>query len=168
MTTRTCALCRRVTDWCRAIACVCSLLALSPFASATAQLIPVKTAPVAEADQFGFRPLANLAMGGVSIALADTLYDPFSNPAKAARLRRGQVFGSPSLYSLTHKAGDGNTIPLTALLKFGSTFGGFGGSLQEVNPARPEQNPVPVGFNALSSVSLLVPHGDARTNQHVL
>src|SRR6266700_2624126 len=132
MTIRTCTLCSHVTGWCRAIACACSLLILPPFASpVAAQLIPVKTAPVAEADQFGFLPLVNLAMGGVSIALADTLYDPFNNPATAARLRRGQVFGSPSLYSLSHRGGDGNTIPISAFLKFGSTFGGFGGSLQE-------------------------------------
>src|SRR5438105_6614183 len=147
MTTRTCTL--------------CSLLVLPLFAShARAQLIPVKTAPVAEADQLGFLHLANLAMGGVSIALADTLYDPFNNPAKAARLRRGQIFGSPSLYSLSHKGGDGNTIPLSAFLKFGSTFGSFGGSLQEENPATPDRNqPIPIGFSDLSSVSLLVPHG---------
>ena len=155
MTTRTCTL--------------CSLLVLSLFAlPADAQLIPVKTAPVAETDPLGFLHLANLAMGGVSIALADTLYDPFNNPAKAARLRRGQIFGSPSLYSLSHKGGDGNTIPLTAFLKFGSTFGGLGGSLQEVNPATPEQNQAVPVFADLSSVSLLVPHGSTRTNQHVL
>jgi len=169
MATRTCTLCSHVTAWCRAIVCVCSWLMLLPFASPIeAQLIPVKTTPVAEADRLGFLPLVNLAMGGVSIALADTLYDPFNNPAKGARLRRGQVYGSPSLYSLSRNAGNGKTIPLTAFLRFGSTFGALGGSLQEVNPATPAQNPVPLGIADLSSVSLLVPHGSARTNQHVL
>ena len=171
MTIRTCTLRSHVTGWCRAVACACSLLLLPPFASPVeAQLIPVKTAPVAEADQFGFLPLVNLAMGGVSIALADTLYDPFNNPATAARLRRGEVFGSPRLYSLSRNAGDGRTMPVSAFLKFGSTFGGIGGALQEVNPAKPEPTPIfaVADVAALGNVSLLTPHGSAHTNQHVL
>ena len=47
-----------------------------------AQLISVKSVPVAEGDQFTIFPSLNISMGGVSIALDDPLLDPFLNPAK--------------------------------------------------------------------------------------
>ena len=53
---------------------------------APAQIIPIHTVPIVSADQFDIFPSYTLAMGGVSIAVADTLHDPFVNPAKGVRI----------------------------------------------------------------------------------
>ena len=92
-------------------------IALVPLIGAQAQIIPIKTFPIADGDQLGFLPTANLGMGGVSIAVPDTLLDPFVNPAKGARAVRGYFFGSPSFYSLTQHAGSGRTLPVGALVR---------------------------------------------------
>lgn len=60
--------------------------------SVSAQLIPVKTAPVATGSQFRVVPGDRYGMGGVSIAVRDLLGDAFVNPAKAARLESSLVF----------------------------------------------------------------------------
>ncbi len=104
--------------------------------TAAAQLITIRTVPVAQADQFDIFPSHNLGMGGVSIALPDTLLDPFNNPAKASRLAASRVFGSPMLYSVSENSGGGRTLPLGAILKSSSWFGGFAAALQEVDPSR--------------------------------
>jgi hypothetical protein len=168
MTTRTGAAFGRVTSSCRAMAYACCIATLSPlFVTAAAQLIPVKTAPVAEGDQLGFLPSANLAMGGISIALADTMLDPFMNPAKAARLRRGRLFGSPSFYSLSRDGGGGSTVPLGAFLKYGSTFGGFAAAFQELSPAGGVDDGNFRGTVLdVASTSLLIPRRESHTNRY--
>ena len=50
-----------------------------------AQLISIKTVPVASGDQFLIFPSQKLGMGNVSIAVDDHLLDPFHNPAKGIR-----------------------------------------------------------------------------------
>ena len=100
-----------------------SLLAL-PATPLAAQLIQIKTLPIADGDQWRFFPSANQGMGGVSIALRDSLLDPFDNPAKGARLSdrtKGIFFGSPTAYSVSQNAGGGMTLPL----------GGIRGSVKE-------------------------------------
>jgi hypothetical protein len=114
--------------------------------NAAAQLIPIKTVPVAEGDQFGFFPSSNLGMAGVSIALADTLLDPFSNPAKAARLRGAHFFGSPSVYSVSSNAGSGKTLPIGGLVKRGSSYAGVVLALQEISDARRDVFPPNIGL----------------------
>ena len=89
---------------------VASLIVLAT--PATAQLIPIKTLPIANGDQFAFFPSANDAMGGVSIGIPDSLLDPFINPAKGARLRTLQFFGAPTLYSISKNGGGGQTARL--------------------------------------------------------
>ena len=66
----------------------CSLLLflLMLGSAGSAQVIPIRTIPLSEGDQFLLYPSNNLGMGGVSIALADSLLDPFRNPALGARL----------------------------------------------------------------------------------
>src|SRR5574342_576712 len=54
--------------------------------TAAAQIIPIRSVPLAQGDQLLIFPTANLGMGGVSIALADSLRDPFRNPAMGARV----------------------------------------------------------------------------------
>jgi len=73
--------------------------------SATAQLIQVKTVPVASGDQFLLFPSQNLAMGGVGLALPDTLGDPFGNPATGSRLSESVFFGSPTYYGISDRNG---------------------------------------------------------------
>lgn len=71
----------RVTIFCAA-AC-CALLAVPKESSA--QIVTPKTLPVLQGGQFDMLPSDRAGMGGVSIALDDTLLDPFVNLAKATR-----------------------------------------------------------------------------------
>jgi hypothetical protein len=141
--------------------------------SAAAQLIPIKTVPVAEGDQFSFFPSANLGMAGVSIALDDTLLDPFSNPAKASRLRGTHVFGSPSFYSVSSNAGSGRTLPLGTFTRRGSSYAGLVLAIQEVSGARPDEfGGVVIDDFVLSANSIAAPPPPfpntprTRTNQY--
>jgi len=106
--------------------------------TASAQLITIRTVPVSLDDQFQIFPSQRAGMGGLSFALADTLLDPFSNPAKGARVRAGQFFGSPTFYSVSSNAGGGRTLPLGAFARRGTWFGGVWAALQEVDAAQPD------------------------------
>ena len=64
----------------------------------SAQLISLKTVPLAAGDQFLIFPSDNLAMGGVSIALDDRALDPFGNPAMGSRIEESHVFSSPTFW----------------------------------------------------------------------
>ena len=104
--------------------------------SASAQLISVKTVPIAQGDQFDFFPSRNQGMASVSLAVADTLLDPFSNPAKGSRLQGSHFFGTPTFFKVSSKAGGGRTLPVTALGSSGSVFGGLSVVFQEIDAAR--------------------------------
>src|SRR5438105_7257899 len=118
-----------------------AVAALTSFVAAAhdrvgAQLIQIKTLPIADGDQWRFFPSANLGIGGVSIALHDSLLDPFDNPAKGVRLsdqRKGQFFGSPTFYSVSKNAGGGRTFPVGGIVRSGSTFGGVALAIQEID-----------------------------------
>jgi hypothetical protein len=101
-----------------------------------AQLISVKTLPIAQGDQFDFFPSRNQGMASVSIAVTDTLLDVFSNPAKATRLKGSHFFGTPAFFSVSSKSGGGRTIPVTALANSGTLFGGITLAFQEIDAAR--------------------------------
>ena len=103
---------------------------------ASAQLISVKTVPIAQGDQFDFFPSRNQGMASVSIAVNDTLLDPFSNPAKGSRLRGSHFFGTPTFFSVSSNAGGGRTLPVTALGGSGSVFGGLSVVFQEIDAAK--------------------------------
>jgi hypothetical protein len=105
----------------------------------SAQLIPIRVVPMAEADQFGFFPSANFGMANVSIALADSLLDPVRNPALGSRVGRGRYFGGPTFFAVTNDAGSGQTLPLGALARVGRVFLGGAVAVQEIAPARPRQ-----------------------------
>jgi hypothetical protein len=114
-------------------------LALATIAPAalSAQLIQIKTLPIADGDQWRIFPSANAPMADLSIALRDSLLDPFVNPAKGARVAdRGLFFGSPTFYNVSRNAGGGRTLPLGGVFRFGSIFGGFALALQELDTAR--------------------------------
>lgn len=123
-----------------------ALSALSPMSgTAGAQLIQIKTLPIADGDQWRIFPSANAGMAGVSIAVADSLLDPFVNPAKASRItpgRNGTFFGSPTFYSVSENAGGGRTIPLGGIARFGSTFAAFDVALQEIDAISSPTTPI--------------------------
>lgn len=132
MTTRSHGALRHAGSRCLAGAAACCVAGLAP-AIARAQLITVKTAPVAESPQFAVLPSANLGLGGVSIALPDSALDPFVNPAKGARLRGTRVFGSPTFYSVSRRAGGGLTLPIGVSIGADTWFSAFALALQEVD-----------------------------------
>jgi hypothetical protein len=162
---------RDACSWLRAGAAAACVVVSSPLlgGTAAAQLIPIKTVPVAEGDQFAFFPSANLGMAGVSIALNDTLLDPFSNPAKAARLRGTHFFGSPSFYSVSSNAGSGRTLPLGGFTQRGSFYSGIVLALQEVSgPRRDGFGPPVIGIEVAPSFAEFPSTPRTRTNQYAL
>lgn len=121
-----------------------SLLSFALARPVSAQLITIRTVPIAEGDQFAIFPSHNLGMGGASIALADTLLDPFRNPATSSRLRQARAFGSPALYSVSSGAGSGRALPLGAFLRSGPWFGGLTLALQQVDASQEIVNGFPI------------------------
>jgi hypothetical protein len=138
-----------------------SVVLLTVAATAPAQTIPIQTVPLVPADQFDIFPSYTLAMGGVSIALPDTLHDPFVNPAKGARVRAARFFTSPTLYHVSRDAGAGRTLPLGVLGGAGSWFGGLAVALQQVDashpPSRSLNTPLPFAATADPSANSVVP-----------
>ena len=82
-----------------------------------AQLIALKTVPVATGDQFLLFPSANLGMGSVGIVIDDSVADPFVNPGKGARIREAYVFAAPTHYAVTNNAGNASSLSTGALFK---------------------------------------------------
>jgi len=119
----------------RAVRFVVPLLCLA--APVRAQLIPIKTIPIAQGDQFQLFPANNLGMGSVSIALADSLNDPFVNPATGTRVAGARFFSSPTVYNVSRKAGGGRSLPLAVLVRSTAWYGGLALALQQVDPSRP-------------------------------
>jgi hypothetical protein len=62
-----------------------------------AQLVSLKTAPIATGEQYIIFPSRTLGMGGVSFALRDPLADPFRNPARGIWTAATHVFAGPEL-----------------------------------------------------------------------
>ena len=155
----------------RAVYVLTLLVALA--GTASAQLISIKTVPIAQGDQFQIFPSNNFGMGGVSIALADTLLDPFVNPAKGARLGAARFFSAPTVYGMSRGAGGGRTLPLAAIAGTGVWYGGLSLALQEVDASRPpfEQGPVvalPESDTRLIQPAPIIvpPRQDAYGNQY--
>jgi len=138
---------------------------------ASAQLIQIKTLPIADGDQWRLFPSANAGLGDVSIALRDSLLDPFANPAKGARLserRKGVFFGSPNVYSVSQSAGGGQTFPVGGIVRSGSTFGGLAVAIQEIDPINEQPGffpPVPVGILRVDGTPLPTPTTPSRQNR---
>ncbi len=107
-------------------------LAAAVPARLAAQLISLKTVPVATGDQFLTLPSEKLGMAGVSIALDDALLDPFVNPAKGSLVEESALLGSPTFYGVSNGNGGGRTLPITALFRSESGFGGISFALQQI------------------------------------
>jgi hypothetical protein len=153
-----------------------STLLLALVGPASAQLISIRTVPIAQGDQFDIFPSNNVGMGGVSIALADTLLDPFLNPAKGARLGAVRFLGSPTVYSVSKGAGGGRTLPLAAVTHSGPWFAGLSLALQEVDPSRPPVDrglvinaPIrldPIRLDTALALPTVPPRRDSYGNQY--
>jgi len=159
----------------RAVRLSSLLLALA--GPAAAQLISIKTVPIAQGDQFEIFPSNNLGMGSVSIALPDTLLDPFLNPAKGARLGAARFFGAPTAYGISQGAGGGRTLPLAINAGSGAWFGAFSLALQQIDASKPPfdqgrfvaQAPLPLPGGALPETTVVAvpPRQDSYGNQYV-
>lgn len=103
-------------------------------ANSNAQIISLKTVPLATGDQFLIFPSRNLGLGGVSIAMDDPLLDPFVNPAKGARIAGTHLFTSTSFYSISEDNGSGRTLPLGLLYGSDRMFGGGSLAIQQLLP----------------------------------
>lgn len=114
-------------------------LSLSLAVPASAQVIQVKTIPIAQGNQFQIFPSANLGMGSVSIATSDSLQDPFMNPATGSRVPASRIFSTPTVYSVTHGTGGGRSLPFALLARRADWYGGLAFALQQVEPSRPPQ-----------------------------
>src|SRR5207253_1462293 len=138
-----------------------------------AQLISIKTLPVAQGDQFDVFPSLNQGMGGVSIALPDTLLDPFRNPAKGGRLSTPRFLGSPIVYGVSNNAGGGRTLPVAVIAPLGSWFGALSIAVQEVDPSTPPgsvlMGPPPPGVVVQGPLPIVVtpPAPESHGNAYV-
>ena len=99
----------------------------------SAQLIAIKSVPVATGDQFMIFPNRYNGMGGVSIALTDPLADPFSNPVRGQFLAKNVLTASPVYYRIADDNGSARTIPLTVQINGGKWFGGVHLSAQDLD-----------------------------------
>jgi hypothetical protein len=113
--------------------------------SAHAQLVPIKTAPVATGSQFQLYPSHARGMGGVYLAVNDTLGDAFVNPATASRLDGTWAFSAPSHYTITGPDGGARTLSVGVIVDQGQWFGGIAGALQQLNPGSEPRRVVPLG-----------------------
>ena len=80
---------------------------------AASQVIAPRTVPVLIGQQFDILPSDRAGMAGVTIALDDTLIDPFVNPAKASRVRNAFFSIAPFFYNSSNSDGGGRTFPNT-------------------------------------------------------
>ncbi|MDX1567429.1 MAG: hypothetical protein R3223_06485, partial [Longimicrobiales bacterium] len=130
--------------------------------SLAAQIIPVKTIPLATGDQFLVDPSDRLGMGNVSIAIDDPVGDPFVNPAKAARISETTLIGSPTYYTVSEGNGSGRTLPVSALFSSdGTWYGGVSLAIQEIRGPDPQWGGWPAwlgtGFAVPEASSIWIP-----------
>lgn len=116
---------------------VAFVVALVP---ASAQLVTPRTVPVHQEAQFQIYPASRPGLAGVSIALDDTLSDPFVNPAKATRLLGFMLTTAPYSHSISGERGGGRTLPIGFLLTSGAWSGAVLGAVQQLDRAGPVWN----------------------------
>jgi hypothetical protein len=155
------------TSGLRAVRCAALLSVFS--SPASTQIIPIRTIPIAQGDQFQIFPSHNLGMGSVSITLADALQDPFVNPATGARVTAARFFSAPTVYNLSQNAGGGRSLPLAALARAGAWYGGLAVALQQVEPSRAPSFDGRIVNPLADAVSPAIPGPDTRAhgNQYV-
>lgn len=138
------------------------LLVAATAAPLGAQVIGIRTVPISQAHQFDLFPSQRAAMGGVRLAVDDSLHDPFANPAKGLRMRASGFYGSPGVYNVSSGAGAGRTLPLGAWIRSGNWFGGVSLAVQQIDlseNANPFPDPLSV-CDACRTTAVDLPTGD--------
>ena len=120
-----------------AVVAIGTALALSPM---RAQLVTPKTVPVFQDEQFDIFPSSRPGLAGVSIALDDTLGDPFTNPAKALRAHGLTITTAPYSHGISGNRGGGRTLPIGFLGSSGTWAGAFLGAIQQSERVGPVWN----------------------------
>jgi hypothetical protein len=110
------------------------------FAPAQAQLVTPKTVPVFQDEQFDIYPSSRPGLAGVSIALDDTLGDPFTNPAKTIRARGLVITTAPYSHGISGSRGGGRTLPIGFIGSNGTWAGAFLGAIQQSERVGPVWN----------------------------
>ncbi|PSQ88793.1 MAG: hypothetical protein BRD43_04150, partial [Bacteroidetes bacterium QS_4_64_154] len=108
-------------------------------------------------------------MGGVTLAVDDTLGDAFVNPATAHRLDGTRAYSAPSHYTITENDGGARTLSVGVLVDRGQWFGGIGGALQQLTPGpKPRRRSVPLesGFRP-ESLSIRPLRETSAENQYL-
>ena len=99
---------------------------------AGAQLISLKSVPIATGDQFLTLPSSRLGMANVGIALDDALADPFANPGKGSLIEAPLLVGHPTFYGISEDSGAGRTLPITTYFRSDRAFGALSFALQQI------------------------------------
>ena len=107
---------------------------------AAAQLVTPRTVPVMQDEQFEIYPSSRPGLAGISIAIDDTLSDPFTNPAKATRLNGFTLSTAPYSHSISGNRGGGRTLPLGFFVRSGSWAAAAVGAMQQLDRAGPTWN----------------------------
>ena len=124
------------------VALVLAAMLLLPGLSG-AQLVVPRTIPLHQEDQFAIFPSRREGMGSVSIALDDTLLDPFTNPATAVRVAGGWFQLAPYVHGFSGDRGTGRTIPVSAATSSGKWAAAGIIALQQLEqPARWFNEPI--------------------------
>jgi hypothetical protein len=113
----------------------CCVLALVSTRPARAQVIPIRTVPLATGEQFLLLPSRAMAMGGVSLAIDDPLADAWSNPARGAQVTESSFLGSPTYYAISGGAGAGRSLPVAGVFTGERWFAGAALALQQIEDA---------------------------------
>jgi hypothetical protein len=109
-------------------------------AGAASQIIPVRTVPLAVGDQFLMLPSTSLGMGGLELAVDDSLADPWSNPAKGVFVAGPALLGSPTVYSVSGGGSSGRTFPVAGLVSGRIWSGGAALAMQQLDAGHGQQN----------------------------
>jgi len=73
-----------------------------------------------------------MSMGGIHMAVDDSLADPWSNPALGRRTSTSTFMGSPTFYGISQNGGGGRSFPVAALIAGSRWFGGASLAFQQV------------------------------------
>ena len=115
-------------------------IALVAAVPAAAQLVTPRTVPVHQDEQFEIYPSSRPGLGGITIAIDDTLADPFTNPAKAMRLRGLTITTAPYTHGISGSRGGGKTLPVGFLAGSEQWSGALLGAIQQLDRAGPVWN----------------------------
>jgi len=112
--------------------CLCIFWGWFIFSHVSAQLIEIKTIPIASDNQFRFQPSFRSGMANVSITLDDPMLDLFMNPAHGLNLSGYHFYISPTIYGSDEETYGARTLPLTFTGKSGNWFGAISAAVQDM------------------------------------